>query len=82
MNNQDVVELSNSILDTLYLFTSFFGGLYIGYLFGRKDERDDSWETGTLDCQHFWTYAILDRLNDQKNELCPHWRYSFSSKKS
>lgn len=42
MTNQEIVELSNSILNALYLFTCFFGGLYVGYIFGRKDERDDN----------------------------------------
>ena len=42
MTNQDVIELSRGILDALYLFTAFLSGVYIGYIFGRKDERDDS----------------------------------------
>ena len=41
MNNQDVLEATNSILTALYLFTAFFGGVYIGYIFGRKDESED-----------------------------------------
>jgi hypothetical protein len=42
MSNQDVLEATNSIISALYLFTAFFGGVYIGYIFGRKDENDDS----------------------------------------
>ncbi len=42
MNNQEILELSRGVLDALYLFTAFFAGLYLGYIFGRKDEHDDN----------------------------------------
>lgn len=40
MTNPDINEISMQIARSLYLFVSFFGGLYIGYLFGRKDGGD------------------------------------------
>ena len=42
MESQEIIALSRGILDALYLFTAFFGGVYIGYIFGRKDEHDDN----------------------------------------
>lgn len=42
MSNQVIIELSRGILEALYLFTAFFSGLYLGYIFGRKDEHDDN----------------------------------------
>lgn len=41
MNNQEILETSTQIIRSLYLFVAFFGGVYIGYLFGRKDGDDD-----------------------------------------
>ncbi len=41
MTNQEIVELSKEITDVLYLFVCFSAGLYVGYLFGRKDGSDN-----------------------------------------
>jgi hypothetical protein len=42
MSNQEIIEVSGEIVNSLYYFLVFFAGLYVGYLFGRKDENDDN----------------------------------------
>lgn len=40
MTNQDIIDLSMSISESLYFFTSFVAGLYVGYLFGKLHGDD------------------------------------------